>query len=107
MRDGTNTRKRLERCALELFVKKGVTATTIKDIATEAAIAEGTLYRHYKSKEELAERLFIDSYHQISTQMQEIAKANPKFEFKVKAMVHFFCKQFDEDPILFHYLLLS
>lgn len=106
MRDGTNTRKKLERCALTLFVKKGVTATTIKDIANDADIAEGTLYRHYQSKEELAQSLFINAYDEVAHQVQKLAAQQPTFEQKLKAMVKFFCEKYDEDPILFNYLLL-
>lgn len=107
MRDGSQTRKRLERCALTLFVKKGINATTIKDIANETGIAEGTLYRHYESKDALAQHLFLASYEKIVAQLKDIAKNCPHIEQKIKTMVHFFCAQYDEDPTLFHYLLLT
>jgi AcrR family transcriptional regulator len=106
MRDGTQTRKRLERCALTLFVEKGVAATTIKDIAGKAEIAEGTLYRHYQSKDELAEQLFIHSYKEIADNIKSIALAAPSLDLKIKNMVRYFCEKYDEDPILFSYLLL-
>lgn len=107
MRDGTKTRKRLDRCALELFVKKGVTETTIKDIAQETQIAEGTLYRHYESKEALATHLFLDAYEKLTAHMIEISRVHSALDEKLTAMVHFFCGQYDEDPVLFHYLLLT
>lgn len=107
MRDGTNTRKKLERCALALFVKKGVTATTIKDIAHKAGIAEGTLYRHYQSKDELAQNLFMHSYEDIASQIKQISLQQPTLNLKIEAMVHFFCEQYDKDPVLFNYLLLA
>lgn len=107
MRDGTKTRKRLDRCALELFVKKGVTETTIKDIAQETGIAEGTLYRHYESKEALATHLFLSAYENLSKHMSEISRVHPELDNKITAMVHFFCQQYDDDPVLFHYLLLT
>lgn len=107
MRDGTKTRQRLDRCALELFVKKGVSDTTIKDIAQETGIAEGTLYRHYESKEGLARHLFLSAYQTLSEQMHEIVRLHPTMDDKIVAMVHLFCKQYDDDPVLFHYLLLT
>ena len=44
--------------ALALFMKKGIKATTTRDIALRADISEGTIYRHFKSKAELAQVVF-------------------------------------------------
>lgn len=107
MRDGSSTRKKLERCALNLFVQKGINATTIKDIASAADIAEGTLYRHYTSKEELAEALFLKAHEVITSQIKsEIAK-HSALKTKLKVMVEFFSEKYDDDPIVFNYLLLA
>src|SRR5699024_1526079 len=40
-----------------LFAKKGFTATSVKDIAEEAGISTGLMYRHYSKKEELFSEL--------------------------------------------------
>ena len=107
MRDGSATRKKLERCALNLFVEKGITATTIKDIANEAQIAEGTLYRHFKSKDELAQSLFVTSYEATIQSLNAIVSDSKNIAVQIKEMVEFFAQKFDEDPVLFRYLLLS
>ncbi|KAA3661380.1 MAG: TetR/AcrR family transcriptional regulator [Calditrichaeota bacterium] len=39
-------------------MKKGIRATTTKDIARRANISEGTIYRHFLSKDELANEVF-------------------------------------------------
>lgn len=107
MRDGSATRKNLERCALILFVDKGITATTIKDISNAAQIAEGTLYRHFKSKDELAQSLFVNSYEKIIEAMRKISENTNDVSVQIEEMVVFFSKKFDEDPVLFRYLLLT
>lgn len=107
MRNGSQTKHRLEQCALKLFVKKGVNATTIKDIAEQAEIAEGTLYRHYKSKDELATSLFINAYQDVAEKLNTIAAKEPHLKARIAQMIRLFCKLFDEQPELFHYLLIS
>lgn len=51
-------RKDMIRSALKLFAEKGIKATTIRDIAHDAGVTEGALYRHFDSKEQLAQSLF-------------------------------------------------
>jgi len=107
MRDGSATKEKLNRCALDLFVVKGVSATTIKDIAGKAGIAEGTLYRHYASKEELATSLFVSSYEKITQELKEILTTSDQIAEQLKHIVDLMCDNFDADPVLFRYLLLS
>ncbi len=51
-------REIIEEAAIRLFATKGLARTTIKDIAGEAGVTEGALYRHYSGKEEMAWKLF-------------------------------------------------
>src|SRR6478735_7069711 len=44
------TKARVERAALTLFVARGVAETTTKEIAMAASIAEGTIYRYFLSQ---------------------------------------------------------
>ena len=46
MSRGAQTRQRIIDGALRLFAEKGVDATSIRDIASSAAITEPAIYRH-------------------------------------------------------------
>lgn len=46
-------RKQLIDTALKLFAEKGMEHTSIKDISTEAGVAQGLLYHYFQSKDEL------------------------------------------------------
>jgi AcrR family transcriptional regulator len=52
------TRQRLIRTALELFTTRGYHDTTTAQIAKKAGIAEGTIYRHFSSKQHLVNELY-------------------------------------------------
>jgi AcrR family transcriptional regulator len=43
-------RDRILKAALKLFAKKGYEKTTTKELAAQAQVAEGTLFRHFSSK---------------------------------------------------------
>jgi AcrR family transcriptional regulator len=51
------TRNKIHSAAIKLFAKKGYAATSVKDIAEEARISIGLMYRHYQKKEDLFNEL--------------------------------------------------
>ncbi|HTR19395.1 MAG TPA: TetR/AcrR family transcriptional regulator [Gemmatimonadales bacterium] len=55
---GDLTRARLVRAALELFTAQGYHVTTTPQLAKRAGIAEGTIYRHFESKQHLLNELY-------------------------------------------------
>ena len=61
-RDGAKTRAAIEREALRLFAAKGVEGASIKDIAQAVGVADAALYRHFASKEEMAQAVFARPY---------------------------------------------
>lgn len=107
MKDGKATKARIFRAALDLFVEKGVAATTVRDIATAAGVAEGTLYRHFASKDELAWELFATNFAALAGELDRRQREKDTLAGKVEIMVQHFCTFFDQDPVLFSYLLLA
>ena len=107
MRDGTATKLQIDRTALKLFAERGVKETTTREIATKAKIAEGTLYRHYKSKDELAWFLFRDNYSELGQQLDRIQAAEVSSKDKIQAMIRYFCHVYEADRDMFTYLFLA
>ena len=95
------------RAALELFTEKGIHATTTKDIARRAGVSEGALYRHYQSKQELAEDLYITHLSYFTAQLDRTVLPHPRFADRLEALVDGCFRFFDEDRTLFTYLILS
>jgi AcrR family transcriptional regulator len=102
-----DTKYRIERAALTLFVARGVTATTTKEIALAAGIAEGTIYRHFATKEAMAEELFLRVHTAIAQELDRAQRAKSTLKEKARAIVQTYCASADTDWLLFSYHLLS
>lgn len=57
-RDGAATRERLLQAGLRLYSTVGFLQTTTPALAQAAGVAEGTIYRHFASKEHLLNEVF-------------------------------------------------
>lgn len=101
----TDTRDRIEKAAIQLFVDKGVAETSVRDIARAVDISEGALYRHFASKDELVWAAFERHYVEFAGRLQSLADAEPTAREKVAAMIRGFCQAHDENPTLFRFLL--
>ncbi|MEM6901668.1 MAG: TetR/AcrR family transcriptional regulator [Pseudomonadota bacterium] len=106
MSDPYETRARINQAALGLFAEQGVEATTTKDIAKAAGIAEGTIYRHYVSKDDLVWDLFSTNYVGFADRLDALAAEHSGLKFKLLVVIRHFCELFDNDPALYRFLLL-
>ncbi len=106
MRDPTGTRSKIQREALRLFVEKGVTETSVRDLAQAAGVAEGALYRHYTSKSELVCDLFLTNYAAFARRLSAVQAERRGFPERLAAVVAEFCRFFDAEPTLFRFLML-
>lgn len=107
MRKGTATKKRIDRTALKLFAEKGVKATTIRDIASVAGVAEGTLYRHYASKEQMACDLFVENFTALGKDLGKVQEREHTTRTKLLAIIRYFCAVYDKDATMINYLFIT
>jgi len=68
------TRQRLIRTALELFTARGYHDTTTAQIAKKAGIAEGTIYRHFASKQQLFNEMYRAAQRWATKIVQETSR---------------------------------
>ncbi|MEO0467382.1 MAG: helix-turn-helix domain-containing protein [Pseudomonadota bacterium] len=102
-----NARPKIERAALKLFVSKSVDAATTREIAEEAGVSEGALYRHYPGKDELALALFMETHNRLGSMMIDGWQAGATLDDRVRRVVTAYCTLADEDWLLFSFHLLS
>jgi len=56
------TKARILNSAYELFVEKGYRGSSMRDIAENAGIKAGSIYNHFKTKEDIFEAVFIEKH---------------------------------------------
>ena len=49
---GTETKQKILDCSLDLFASRGYAGTSMNDIIEKLGISKGSVYWHFKSKEE-------------------------------------------------------
>jgi AcrR family transcriptional regulator len=69
--DAQRNRDRVLEAAKEAFTRSGADAS-LDDIAKQAGVGAGTLYRHFPSRDELLEAVY-------RTEVEKLAAAEPKF----------------------------
>jgi len=81
-------RRRIVAAALALFQSRGFDATTTKQIARRAKIAEGTVFNYFPTKEEIALSFFeLEVDHAIATVRGDPRLRNAPLEEKLFALV--------------------
>ena len=89
-------REELLELAAGMFAERGLRATTVRDIADAAGILSGSLYHHFKSKEEMVDevlRTFLDwlfdrYQHIIDTEPNPLARLRGLFMASFDAIEH-------------------
>ena len=75
--DPRKTRDRLAMAALELFTTLGYHASTTPQIAARAGVAEGTIYRHFSSKQHLLNEVYRGSVRVFLNIMRDTSAHTP------------------------------
>jgi AcrR family transcriptional regulator len=71
------TQTRILRAAKKLFARRGYDGTTTRDLAQEAGVAEGTIFRHFENKKailiEVATQGWVEILTDLLTELSEMA----------------------------------
>ncbi|KWX19952.1 MULTISPECIES: TetR family transcriptional regulator KstR2 [Mycolicibacterium] len=72
--------------AATMFAERGLKATTVRDIADSAGILSGSLYHHFKSKEQMVEEVLKDFLDWLFARYQQIVDTEPTPLGKLKGL---------------------
>ena len=97
----------IENTAMKLFGEKGIKEVSIKEISAHANCSEGALYRHYKSKDEMAWLLYKREVEKFGTLLRGIYESEQSLDRKLYNAIELFYDFFDREPVKFNFILLS
>ncbi|MCP4251573.1 MAG: TetR/AcrR family transcriptional regulator [bacterium] len=95
------------RSATRLFGQRGLSGTGVREIAKEAGVSEAALYRHWKGKKQLARDIFVQGMADLHGFLTAEVPTDGPFCDAVRSMVRVFYHAYDENPVVFQYLLLN
>lgn len=102
-----DTKDRIRRAALAVFVNAGFDAATTRQIAAGAGLSEGAIYRHYPSKDDIARDLFVTIHRRITDLVPAAAAGEGGIDAAVARVIDAYCALADEDWVWFSFHLLS
>ena len=100
-----DSKNQISKAALGLFIKKGIKATTTKEIARKAGIAEGTIYRHFKSKNDIASELFLNYMTVFRDRLSEAEMKSNEPRESIKEMINAFFHFAKSEPKAYNYIM--
>ena len=100
-------REHIERGIVEVVARKGLRGTTIQDIASEAGVSSGLLYRYWQDRDDLAGEVYRKHYQALLEYLGALAAREKDVWSKLKVIVHGFLTYADENPTLLKFILLS
>lgn len=77
----------IKQSAIKLIVEKGYGGASISSIAKKAKVAEGYLYRFYKSKEELVSDLLNSKINEIADNLEDSILKSESFDNVIELLI--------------------
>jgi AcrR family transcriptional regulator len=97
-------KREIVRAALALFSERGLAATSIRDIAEKSGYTNPALYKHFASKDELAQDLFDRCHQHVWSRCAARLSGDHPFDAKLEAYIGEWFAIIDEHPEVFAFL---
>ena len=103
----TDKLDRTKQAAIRTIVNKGYYGATISQIAAEAKVSDGYLYRHYSNKAELVKSLFIENMSTYHNLILDLIENEARVSDIIKGSIDFLVCTIKDAPevILFIFIM--
>jgi len=98
-------RQSIQEAVIRLMCREGLRSVTMERVAQEVGIAKGTVYLHYRDKQELLDSVKETALEPLRTKVDEIFRGAASPERKLRAFALRYLTYFDERRDLFRILL--
>lgn len=85
--DPAGARGRLLHEAARLFREKGYERTTVRDLAAAVGIQSGSLFHHFRTKEEILKAVMVETIHLNTALMRRAMESEPTSRGRLRALV--------------------
>jgi AcrR family transcriptional regulator len=100
-------KEKIMEAALQCFARQGYDGTRIRDIAEAGNVSEAALYRHFSSKEAVAQSLFTHYFQEFGQRMKAVVTSAQPASKKLQAVVELLLKSYRENPDAFNFVILN
>ena len=102
------TKKKILQTAKTVFLRKGLDATAMRDIAQEAGISRTSLHYYFRTKEALFRAILSEAVGEIIPQVASILDSHSgSIMGKIEQIIDTYIERFSENPLLPHFMLLE
>jgi AcrR family transcriptional regulator len=101
----TGRREELLRAAARVFAEKGFHGARISDVAEEAGVAYGLVYHYFRSKDELLESIFRESWGRLLAVLESLAAAEKPALERLRLVTAALLRTWQQEPDLVRVLV--
>jgi TetR/AcrR family fatty acid metabolism transcriptional regulator len=91
--------------AVRVFARKGYHTSRVGDIAEEAGVAHGLLYHYFRSKEELLETIFRETWRDVLNAVQAVQETDESARDRLAGVAKILLRAWRRDPDLVRVLV--
>jgi TetR/AcrR family transcriptional regulator, fatty acid metabolism regulator protein len=86
--------------AVRVFARKGFHSARVRDVAEEAGVAYGLVYHYFRSKDELLETIFRESWGRLVTVLESLAGSDKPAPERLRLVGAAILRTWRDDPDL-------
>jgi AcrR family transcriptional regulator len=98
-------RRRIVDAAVRVFAEKGFHTSRVSEISAEAGVAHGLLYHYFKSKDELLETVFRETWQALLDALREVEESGEPAREQLRRVAAIVLRTWTREPDLVRVLV--